>query len=54
MTSPEIKLAPAASINTVEALEGLVALGKLALAVALIGGIAYLGIKKMTSTTSKQ
>lgn len=47
------EITPINKINLDQALEGLVSLGKIALALALIGGITYFGLKKMTTGGKK-
>jgi len=49
MENVESSINPPVDINFPEVLEGLISIGQIALALALIGGITYYGLKKMTS-----
>ena len=53
MERVESKILPPSQIDLAEALEGLVSLGKITLALALIGVITHFGLKKITSGGKK-
>jgi len=48
MENIESAIRPPVELDFPEALEGLFSIGQVALALALIGGITYYGLKKMT------